>query len=162
MGIKYLGVAPAAPEDIATKAMVDTAAYPFTVNSTAPTPIKFGHRWLSPDTGIESVWVPTTTGGTWFVPIGDIPALVDTPLTGNPTAPTQARGDDSTRLATTGFVQAALAKGGGTDRIFFENDQTVNTSYTLTSGKNAMTAGPVTIASGAVVTVPSGSIWTVV
>ena len=36
-------------------------------------------------------------------------ALLASPaLTGNPTAPTQARGNNSTRLATTAFVQAAL------------------------------------------------------
>jgi hypothetical protein len=31
-----------------------------------------------------------------------------------------------------------------------------------TTGKNAMTAGPITVASGVTVTVPSGSSWTVV
>ena len=54
------------------------------------------------------------------------------------------------------------ATGAGTDRVFFENDQTVSTSYTITSGKNAMSAGPITIASGVVVTVPSGSTYTIV
>ena len=54
------------------------------------------------------------------------------------------------------------AKGGGTDDVFYENAQTVTTSYTLTTNKNAMTAGPVTINSGATVTVPSGSNWVVV
>jgi len=54
------------------------------------------------------------------------------------------------------------ASGGGSDAIFWQNDQTVTTSYTITAGKNAMTAGPVTIASGVTVTVPSGSVWTVV
>jgi len=54
------------------------------------------------------------------------------------------------------------ASGGGSDAIFWQNDQTVNTSYTITAGKNAMTAGPITIASGVTVTVPSGSVWTIV
>lgn len=52
--------------------------------------------------------------------------------------------------------------GGGPDQVFFENDQTVTTSYTIRTGKNAMSAGPITIGSGATVTVPSGSVWTVV
>ena len=38
--------------------------------------------------------------------------------------------------------------GGGTNQAFFENDKTVTVSYTITSGKNAMSAGPMTIASG--------------
>ena len=54
------------------------------------------------------------------------------------------------------------ATGGGTDQIFYENGQTVTTNYTLSTNKNAVTAGPVTINSGVTVTVPSGSTWTVV
>lgn len=53
------------------------------------------------------------------------------------------------------------ATGGGADEIFYENGQTVNVDYTITSGKNAMSAGPITIASGITVTVPSGSTWVV-
>lgn len=54
------------------------------------------------------------------------------------------------------------ATGGGSDEIFVENGQTVTTSYTITTNKNAMSAGPISINSGVVVTVPSGSTWTVV
>lgn len=54
------------------------------------------------------------------------------------------------------------ATGGSTDKVFFENDQTVTTSYTLTTNKNAVTAGPVTVNSGVTVTIPSGSSWVVV
>tara|TARA_R110000823_G_scaffold115560_1_gene238307 strand:- start:4002 stop:5075 length:1074 start_codon:yes stop_codon:yes gene_type:complete len=48
------------------------------------------------------------------------------------------------------------------DDIFYENSTTVSSDYTLTAGKNAMSAGPITIGSGITVTVPSGSTWTVV
>jgi hypothetical protein len=54
------------------------------------------------------------------------------------------------------------ATGGSSDDIFYENGQTVTTNYTLTTGKNAMTAGPVTINSGVTVTVPSGQSWIIV
>lgn len=54
------------------------------------------------------------------------------------------------------------ATGGGSNKIFFENDQTVTNDYTITSGKNAVSAGPISINSGIVVTVPSGSTWTIV
>lgn len=53
------------------------------------------------------------------------------------------------------------ASGGGTDQVFFVNEQTVNTSYSIPASKNAMSTGPITVASGAVVTVPSGSRWVV-
>lgn len=54
------------------------------------------------------------------------------------------------------------ATGGGSDDVFYENGQTVTTNYTLTTSKNAMTAGPVTINSGVTVTVPSGQSWVIV
>ena len=60
-----------------------------------------------------------------------------------------------------GAVSFAAAAGAA-DGIFYENSTTVASNYTITSGKNAMTAGPVTIASGVTVTVPSGSRWAVV
>lgn len=51
------------------------------------------------------------------------------------------------------------ATGGGSDTVFHENSTTVTTSYTLTTNKNAMSVGPITINSGATVTVPSGARW---
>jgi hypothetical protein len=56
----------------------------------------------------------------------------------------------------------AGAKGGGNNQIFFENDQTVTASYTITTDKNAMSAGPITIDTGITVTVPTNSTWTIV
>lgn len=54
------------------------------------------------------------------------------------------------------------AAGAGGDAVFYENDQTVDNDYTLTTGKNAMSAGPVTISTGVIVTVPTGQTWSIV
>ena len=54
------------------------------------------------------------------------------------------------------------ATGGGVDQIFYENGQTVTTDYTITTSNNAGTFGPVSINTGITVTVPTGSVWTVV
>lgn len=56
----------------------------------------------------------------------------------------------------------AGATGAAGNQVFYENDQTVTGNYTITTNKNAVTAGPVTINSGVTVTVPSGSSWTIV
>jgi len=60
----------------------------------------------------------------------------------------------------------AGATGGGSDRVFFENEVTVDTNYTIgtTLGQtaNALSAGPITISAGVTLTVPSGSVYTVV
>ena len=52
--------------------------------------------------------------------------------------------------------------GGANQGIFWENDQTVASNYTITNGKNAGSFGPITIANGVTVTVGSGETWTVV
>ena len=54
------------------------------------------------------------------------------------------------------------ASGGGSDAVFYENGNTVTSNYTITSGTNAMSAGPITVNSGVTVTIPSGSTWTIV
>ena len=57
---------------------------------------------------------------------------------------------------------SAGATGGGSDEIFYENGQNVTTDYTITNGKNAMSAGPITIDSGVTVTVGAGETLTIV
>lgn len=73
----------------------------------------------------------------------------------------------SGNLEVTGLITAngssgIGAVGGGTDSVFYENDQSVTTNYTITSGKNAMSAGPITINTGVTVTVPEGSTWSII
>lgn len=58
--------------------------------------------------------------------------------------------------------QASGATGGGSDEWAIEHDNTITTSYTIGTGKNVISAGPLTVNSGATVTVPSGSTWTIV
>ena len=53
------------------------------------------------------------------------------------------------------------ATGAGGDTVFQENSLIVNNSYTLTTAKNAMSVGPITIVSGKTVTIPSGQRWLV-
>ena len=53
------------------------------------------------------------------------------------------------------------ATGGGSDEVFVENSDDVTVDYTITSGKNAMSVGPITVEAGVVVTIPSGSRWVI-
>ena len=48
------------------------------------------------------------------------------------------------------------------DEVFYENAQTVTSDYTITTSKNGVSAGPVSVASGVTVTVPVGASWVVV
>lgn len=49
------------------------------------------------------------------------------------------------------------ASGGVSDQVFYENDQVVHYDYEITTGRNAMATGPITLDTGVKVTVPSGS-----
>lgn len=76
--------------------------------------------------------------------------------------------DNTTKLATTEYVRTAVSTfaaypvGGGSDKIFLENDMAVTTNYTLSANKNAGTFGPVTINNGISVIVPTGAVWSIV
>lgn len=100
---------------------------------------------------------------------GDWTALVVNPNTVN-TAAIQDAAVTAPKLADGSVTASKIdpaakiggATGAGTDRTFYENDQSVNTDYTISTNKNAMSAGPITIADGVGVTVPDGSTWTIV
>lgn len=68
---------------------------------------------------------------------------------------------NSTFTSNNYFQDSAMPVGAGSDKVFYENDQTVTTNYTITTGKNAMSAGPITLDPGVTVTIPSGSEWSI-
>ena len=49
------------------------------------------------------------------------------------------------------------AVGGGGQAVFFENELTVSTSYTITASRGAHCVGPLVISSGVTITVPASS-----
>ena len=61
-----------------------------------------------------------------------------------------------------GLVLDNGAVGGTGNYVFWENDTVVSADYTITSGKNAGSFGPITINSGVTVTIPATSTWTIV
>ena len=76
--------------------------------------------------------------------------------TGTASATTYLRGDNAWSTV------SVPPDGGGTDKIFYENEQTVDSNYTVTANNNAMSAGIVTVASGITVTLTGTSVWTIV
>lgn len=51
--------------------------------------------------------------------------------------------------------------GAAAGGAVYENKQSINANYTMTTDYNGESVGPITIASGVVVTIPSGSRWVV-
>lgn len=63
----------------------------------------------------------------------------------------------------TNWINGTGGGGGGAvaNGCIYENSTNITSNYTLTTGKNAMSVGPISIASGVSVTVPSGQRWVV-
>jgi len=108
-----------------------------------------------------------TTGIVSFPTTGAI--VLPASTTGNqPTGQTGMLRFNTTTTSFEGYNGSAWgaigggATGGGTDAIFWNNGQTVNTSYSIPASTNAGTFGPVSVSSSAVVTIPSSSTWTIV
>jgi hypothetical protein len=62
-----------------------------------------------------------------------------------------------------GYVDGAWGGVGGAQAggAIYENSQTISASYTLTTNKNGLSAGPLSIADGITVTIPNGSTWVI-
>ena len=60
-----------------------------------------------------------------------------------------------------GVLTWAAAGGNTTTNGLYEMANTISANYSIASGNNAITAGPITINSGVSVTVPTGSTWVV-
>jgi len=77
-----------------------------------------------------------------------------------------ADGTTGQALVTNGSGTLSWATPAGGSNItaqgLWENNATISANYSVTSGNNAMSSGPISIASGVTVTVPSGSTWVVV
>ena len=75
------------------------------------------------------------------------------PTAYGPTGPT---GPEGPSTVSTG----AFTISSSTPFIVYSN--TISANYTISSGYNALTGGPITINSGVAVTISTGSVWTVV
>lgn len=93
------------------------------------------------------------------VPVGTTAQQPGTPATG-------MLRFNSTDSSFEGYDGSAWGSIGGGSNItglgLWENSATINANYTVAVGNNALSAGPITVASGVTVTVPSGSTWVVV
>ena len=59
-------------------------------------------------------------------------------------------------------VPAGAPTGASGEAVFFNNETQVDYSYSIPASTNSLSAGPITVASGVTVTVPSGSVWVIV
>ena len=76
------------------------------------------------------------------------------------TAPPTGTNNISVRYL--GLASIASVGANVTTQGLYEMANTISANYSISSGNNAMSAGPITVNSGVSVTVPTGSVWTIV
>ena len=126
------------------------------------------------NTGINRLKV--YSGATWSVAVVDTTTVVEkTSATGSAVIPAGTTGQrdaapvngyfryNSSLASFEGYVGGAWGGVGGAQAggVIFENALTISANYTLTTSKNGLSVGPITIGSGVTVTIPSGQRWVV-
>ena len=87
----------------------------------------------------------------------DAVGVAELSATGTASATTYLRGDNAWST-----VPPGAPTGTSDEKIFFNNETQVDYSYSIPASTNSLSAGPITVATGVTVTVPTGSVWVIV
>jgi hypothetical protein len=120
-----------------------------------------GTGGTSPSTALISLGSITSLTGSQILPKGSAAQRDASPLAGYIRFNTDIHEFEGYNGTTWSSVGGG-ATGGGSDQVFVLNGQIITTNYTIPTGSNASSAGTVTINTGIVVTVSTGSRWVIV
>ena len=116
--------------------------------------------------GANTVVYQSSAGTTAYVTNGNTGQVLTATTSGAPTwttinaLPSQT-GNAGKYLTTDGTNASWAASGASAGGAIWENTTSITANYTLTTSKNGLSVGPMNIASGVSVTVPSGQRWVV-
>lgn len=154
-GTAFTWLGPGSSSSGTSAGYLDANGILLSANVSAPCSIRFCGNTESDYVGFSSVGssLPAGTQLIWKLPAADA------------TSSGQALTSDAAGNLAWGDV--ASAKGGGTDKMFWENSNEITEDYSIgdngtTNNINAMTIGPVTIAATKTVTIGSTHTWTVI
>jgi len=101
----------------------------------------------------------TSTTGSGVLPAGTTAQRDGSPAAGY----IRFNSDDTSFEGYDGSAWGSIGGGGGASAggAIYENNDTITSSYTIAAGKNGHSVGPITISSGAAVTITSGQRWVV-
>ncbi len=119
-----------------------------------------GSAWA--DVALDSATVVAKTSATGS---GQLPSGTTAQRDGSPSAGMIRYNTTTASFEGYGAAWGSIgggASGAGGDEIFYENEQTVTTSYSISTNESALSAGPISINSGVTVTIGSGSTWVIV
>jgi len=174
-GIQFTGSGTAATYDLTTagKALLDdvdasaqrTTLGLGTLATVSPTGTADATTFLRGDNTYAVVSVTPTavsdqanaSTGYFDLPAGTTGQRPGSPTSGNMRYNTSTNGFEGYNGTAWGSIGGGASAGGA----IYENTTTISANYTLTSSTNGMSVGPITVASGVTVTVPSGQRWVV-
>lgn len=174
-GIQFTGAGTAATYTLTTagKALLDDADAPAqrttlglgTLSTVSPTGTADNTTFLRGDSVWATVSVTPTavsdqansSTGYFDLPAGTTAQRPVSPSSGNMRYNTSTNGFEGYNGTAWGSIGGGASAGGA----IYENTTTISSNYTLTTSTNGMSVGPITIASGVAVTVPSGQRWVV-
>ena len=116
-----------------------------------------GSAWN--DAIVDTNGVVTKTSATGA---GEVPSGTTAQRDGSPSAGyIRFNSDETSFEGYDGSAWGAIGGGASAGGAIYENKDDITADYTITSGSNGFSVGPMTIASGVSVTVPSGQRWVV-
>lgn len=93
---------------------------------------------------------------------GELPSGTTAERDGSPSAGyIRFNSDETSFEGYDGSAWGSIGGGASAGGAIYENVDDITSNYTLTTGSNGMSVGPITIASGVTVTVPSGQRWVI-
>ena len=145
-----------------------SSSYSLNVPATSGNLITSGHSGTITTTmigningvSLSSVTVPSTFTfigtGAVALPSGTTAQEPSSPIAGMIRYNTQTSYFEGYNGSIWGSIGGASAQGA-----VYENKQQITVNYTMTTGNNGESVGPITVLSGVVVNIPSGSRWVV-
>lgn len=137
-----------------------------TVSSTPPGSPNNGDFWIDSDTGYYFIYLNDGNSSQWveFNSAGSGGGSGSSSSYGDSNVITLLSSYSNNSITTTGNVTAGNVSANLITAVgaIYENAQNITANTSITSGRNAMSAGPITVDPGVTVTVPSGSRWVIV
>ena len=116
-----------------------------------------GSSWNDSIIDISQVVEKTGNTGSGKLPSGTTAQRDGSPAAGY----IRFNSDETSFEGYDGSAWGSIGGGASAGGTIYENGDTITSSYTITSGSNAMSVGPMTLNTGVTVTVPSGQRWVI-
>jgi hypothetical protein len=116
-----------------------------------------GSAWNDAVTDLTSVVTKTSTTGSAELPSGTTAQRDGSPSAGY----IRFNSDETSFEGYDGSAWGSIGGGASAGGAIYENSNSIDANYTLTTNTNGMSVSPISIASGVTVTVPTGARWVI-